>query len=121
MLLLSMCLFFSAIAVQDLSILASRIEWRSPLDRSRSTRIASSVSSNTSATRPLPLRGLRVPVAGMVDRPDIETGTAGAGRHGERDGDGKNESPRPHPSRPGRARLETVPGLRRGKIRDWQG
>jgi hypothetical protein len=57
----------------------------------------------------------------MIDRPDIETGTAGAGRHRERDGNGKNESPRPHPSRPGRARLETVAGLRRGKIQGWQG
>jgi hypothetical protein len=57
----------------------------------------------------------------MIDGPDIETGTARAGRHRERDGDGKNESPLPHPSRPGRALLETIRGLRRGKIQNWQG
>jgi hypothetical protein len=58
----------------------------------------------------------------MIDGPDIETGTAGACRRREqRDGDSKNESSLPHPSRPGHALLETIRGLRRGIIQGWQG
>jgi len=36
---------------------------------------------------------LRVDVAGMIDRPYIETGTTGTGRHRQGYGDGKNERP----------------------------
>jgi hypothetical protein len=45
---------------------------------------------------------IRVPVAGMIHRPDrdIETGTAGAARHCQGDGDGKNERTRSQGSRP---------------------
>jgi hypothetical protein len=61
-----------------------------------------------SATRPLPF--LRVDVAGMIDRPDIETAT-GAGCHRQGDGDDKNESPQRC-----MLHLGCGPSLRRGKF-----
>jgi len=66
------------------------------------------------------LRFLRVDVAGMIDRPDIETGTTGAGCHRQGYGDGKNERPQPYQSRPLRILdLGCGPSVRRGKFHGW--
>jgi hypothetical protein len=61
--------------------------------------------------------------AGMIDRPDrdIETGTAGAGRHRQGGGDGKNERPLPYRSRPRRVLpLESRSSVHRRKLHGWQ-
>jgi len=53
----------------------------------------------------------------MFDRPDIETGIAGAGR--DRQGDGKNERPLPYPSRPRCVLDLEASSVRQRKLHVW--